>query len=116
MPIVKMSVLRRLIRRAKRGRSWRETAALPEYAALRQVSRRADIILYRIVEHDYEPRHVQIRRALSLPALVLAPACGHCGMVHVSSRCTRRATRRRDWFACRPEEIRAAFEQRQGVP
>lgn len=45
---------------------------------------------FRIVEQQYEPKERDIRLALGLDPIRLAPApvCPDCGRVHVSKRCT----------------------------
>ena len=37
-----------------------------------------------------EPKRAELRVALGLPALIPAPACRACGVVHVKKRCPRR--------------------------
>ncbi len=50
---------------------------------------------YRIAVRGYEPADARIRCKLGLPALIPAPACSHCGEVHVSKRCPKRRRWRR---------------------
>ena len=51
---------------------------------------------YRIAVDGYEPKDPHIRFTLCLPALIPAPACPRCGIVHVS-RCTANRKPRHDW-------------------
>jgi len=44
---------------------------------------------YRIAVDGYEPKDAHIRLKLGLPALVPAPVCPVCGVVHVARRCPR---------------------------
>lgn len=39
------------------------------------------------VARGYEPKTAKVRTALNLPALVPAPACPSCGIVHVAKSC-----------------------------
>lgn len=51
---------------------------------------------YRIA-HGYEPKDPRIRTTLHLPALVPAPVCPRCGVVHVSKRCTQKRSLPEPW-------------------
>jgi len=63
----------------------------------RAVGREWDLncgMAYRIAMDGYEPKDAKIRVKLGLPAMVMAPVCKVCGVVHVSKRCTAKMARR----------------------
>lgn len=43
---------------------------------------------YRVATSDYEPRDNGIRSKLGLPVMAPVPVCIHCGVPHVTKRCT----------------------------
>ena len=69
---------------------------------------------WRIVNEGYEPKEVEIRMVLGLPALAMAPVCPYCGVVHVSKRCPSKMRRRRyrKLSDMSDEEILWSFENR----
>jgi len=75
----------RLCSRHKRVKSW--SVILRDYPGLKRGT------LQRFATTDYEPHRADIRAALGLPALQLAPACPHCGQVRVTRRCLERKPR-----------------------
>ena len=82
----------------------------------RAVGREWDLncgMAYRIAVDGYEPKDARIRVKLGLPAMVPAPVCRLCGVVHVSKRCTAKAARRpRDLWDLPVGELRRMLEER----
>lgn len=88
MSPIKLAALRLEIKKGKGGLSWRAYAQLPQFSALRQATKRPDIVLWQLVNKPgYEPVNAKIRLALNLPALKLAACCAECGEVHVEKKC-----------------------------
>lgn len=52
---------------------------------------------YRIATSEYEPKRPDIRFHLGLPALIPAPACVKCGVVHLSKRCPNGKKQPTNW-------------------
>lgn len=69
-------------------------------------------LAWQIVERGYEPKKVKNRVKLGLPAMAPAPVCRHCGEVHVSRRCAKKAAIRRvrDLWDLPVEELRAMMK------
>jgi len=80
----------------------------------RAVGREWDLncgMAYRIAMDRYEPKDARIRVKLGLPAMVMAPVCRVCGVVHVSKRCTARPrVKRRDLSDFPVGELRRMLE------
>jgi hypothetical protein len=60
-----------------------------------------------------EPRDPRKRKALNLSSLVPAPACPHCGIVHISKRCPSQRKQSRDLFSMSVAELRWRLEHRE---
>lgn len=81
------TTMRQVVKKAKKafrenGRSWTK-------AALSIGVSRGTLIR---VANGYEPKDPIIRRALGLNVYAVVATCRRCGQVHVSKRCTQKAT------------------------
>ena len=63
--------------------SWRKIACLERFYGIPAGTLCA-------ISKSREPRDIEHRRILRLPALELAPVCKKCGEMHVTKRCTNR--------------------------
>ena len=67
------------------------------------------------VANGYEPQRADIRAALGLPILKPAPACPHCGNVHVKRCYCRRPTpapKRRNFRRAREAALKLLWGER----
>ena len=100
-----IDTLRRKIKKAYQKRhNWRDTGA--EFGV-------TGGMVYRIAMSDYEPKRAHIRAALGLPVYIPAPACPHCGIVHISKRCPSQRKQPRDLFSMSVAELRWRLEHRE---
>jgi len=101
-----IGTLRREIRKAyKIEQNWRRVAA--EFGISAGMA-------WRIAREGYEPRDVDIRLRLRLPAYVQVAVCAKCGEAHGERRRCRRARREPAKItAWTPQRLRWALENRE---
>lgn len=105
----KLGDVRRDVKNAyKRLKSWRAVGAEMGISGG---------MAYRIAKDQYEPKDAHIRAMLGMSAMMPAPACPVCGVVHVARQCpmaaieTKRAKRR--LFDLPVGELRKMLDERE---
>ena len=68
--------------------------------------------VYDLAVHDKEPRGVNVRRCFSLPVMLPAPTCLHCGEVHVAKRCPHSPRQYKSLFDYPTKALRWMYENR----